>query len=510
MKFTRLSAALVTIVSVTTMACKTDLTGLNVNPNSPTTAPAGSLFTNATVTLMGRWNNTGGTLSGASLFAQHAAQVQYVEEDRGHLRATTIDGFNSGAYAGELEDYQKVQGIGKAGASVATWAPAAVMQSLDFQLLTDMWGDIPYSQALQGDVAGGSLRPVHDAQKDIYYGLLKTLTDASTALRAAPATDAGLGSADIIYKGDVTKWAKFANSLRARLALRMSKADPTKAATELTAAFAAGVMTSNSDNAQMAWPGDGVFDNPLATNFSTRDDHRISKTLLDTMNALADPRMKVYAQPTLWDPATKKPWAAGVTPQYVGLQNGLDNTTVAPFFNTTSRPGAMFYPGATSYGTFGTAAGKKTPSYLLTYAEVAFTQAECAERGLGGLSGAAAYYNAAVTSSMTQWGVSAADAAAYLASPGVAYKGGAAGLQQIGLQKWIALFTQSHEAWSEWRRTGNPATVKMGPSAYPDVPTIPRRYPYPSNELSVNAINLAAAIARQGPDLYTTRIWWDK
>jgi hypothetical protein len=192
------------------------------------------------------------------------------------------------------------------------------------------------------------------------------------------------------------------------------------------------------------------------------------------------------------------------------LQNGLDNVTVAPFFNTTSRMGTIFYPGATSYGTFGTSAGRKTPSYIATYAEAEFILAECAERGLGGASGAATHYNNAVTASITQWGGSAADAATYLAQPGVAYVAGATGLQQIGLQKWISLFTQSSEAWSEWRRTGNPNTVKMGPKAYPDVLTIPRRWLYPSNEQSVNAVNLAAAIARQGPDLYSTRMWWDK
>ena len=209
-------------------------------------------------------------------------------------------------------------------------------------------------------------------------------------------------------------------------------------------------MTSNSDIAAVAWPGDGIFDNPIATNFLTRDDHRVSKTLLDTMNTLKDPRVPIFAQP------------AKNTGLYTGLQNGLDVATAATFMNTTSRPGAIFYPGATSYGTFGTSAGRKTPSYIMTYAEVAFLQAECAERGLGGLSGAAAYYNAAVTASITQWGGTAAAAAAYLAQPGVAYVGGATGLQQIGLQKWIALFTQGTEAWAEWRRTGNPSNIVDG------------------------------------------------
>lgn len=519
MRHIRFSAGVVALVALTATACKTDLTPLNVNPNNPSTLtppPAGTLFTNATARTVSRFDGMTLTYNMGALFAHHIAQQQYPEEDRGHLREANIDGIYSDAYAGELENYQKVIGIGKAAGSANTWAPAAVMQSWGFQNLTDLWGDIPYSAALAGDVTGGTLTPVYDAQKDIYYGLLKTLTDASAALKAAPSTDAGLGSADIIFKGNNLNWQKLANSLRARMALRMLKADPAKSATELLAAFGAGVMTSNADIAAVAWPGDGIFDNPLADNFLGRDDHRVAKTLLDTMNALSDPRVPIYAQPDkcpsggtgiLFCDATH---AYTGPPVWTGLQNGLDVVTAGTFQNSTSRPGAIFYPGLTSYGTYGTTAGKKTPSYIMTYAEVAFLQAECAERGLGGLSGAAAYYNAGVTASMLQWGVSEAAAATYLAQPGVAYAGGATGLQQIGLQKWIALYTQGTEAWSEWRRTGNPSNIVMGPAAYADVLQVPRRIPYPSGELSVNAVNLAAAIARQGPDWYSTHMWWDK
>jgi Starch-binding associating with outer membrane len=497
MKRTRLAVA-VAAVALGAMACQTDLTSLNTNPNSPTEAPAAALFTNAVVTAVGRWVGAG-QLSGTELFAQHLAQVQYVEEDRGRLRTETIDGWFTNAYVSELEDFDKVVQQGKAGNSPNTWGPALVMQSWVFQNMTDFWGDIPYSEALKGD-AGGPLKPKYDPQKDIYYGLLKSLTDASAAMKTG-STDPALGNGDPIYKGDVAKWLKLTNSLRARMAMRIIKADPTKAATELTAAFAGpgGVMTSNADNAKLAWPGDGVYDNPWSGTFSTRDDHRVSKTLLDTLNALGDPRMKIFAQPTKSDPT-----------KYVGLQNGLDNVTVTPFFNTTSRVGAIFYPGSTVYGTFGTAAGKTTPSYIMTYAEVEFLKAEAAERSLGGQTGAAAHYAAGVRASILQWGGTDADADAYLAKPGVAYVAGATGLQQIGLQKWISMFAQGNEAWAEWRRTGNPATVKMGPKAYPDVPEIPRRIPYPSNEQTVNAASRADAVTRQGPDTYLTRIWWDK
>ena len=498
MKFTRLSVALLSVACVAASACSTDLTGLNKNPNSPTTAPATTLFTNATAVTIGRYNGSFQTLSMTSLFAEHIAQVQYVEEDRGRIRTETIDGLFSASYTAELEDFEKVAAIGTEKGSPNTVGPARVMQTWVFQNMTDLWGDIPYSEALKGDL-GGPQKPKYDAQQDIYTGMLAALTAATAGMDPA-SSDAGLGNADPIFHGDIAKWQKFSNSLRARMALRIIKADPAKAATELTAAFAAtgGVMTSNADNAQLAWPGDGVFDNPWATNFATRDDHRMSKTLMDEMLSRSDPRIPIYAQPTKNDPTV-----------YAGLQNGLDNVLVVPFFNTTSRPGAVFYPGATSYGTYGTSAGKKTPSNLMTYAEVEFIKAEAAFLGIGGQSGAAAHYNAGVTASILQWGGTQAQADAYLAQASVAYSA-ATGPQQIGVQKWIALFTQGSEAWSNWRRTGFPASVVIGPQHYPEVTGIPRRLPYPSNEQSVNAVNLAAAVVAMGGDTYNTRMWWDK
>ncbi|HKS07843.1 MAG TPA: SusD/RagB family nutrient-binding outer membrane lipoprotein [Gemmatimonadaceae bacterium] len=501
MTFNRLKIALLAVGAISVTACETDLTDINTNPNSPTTAPATTLFTNATVTTMGRFNGSFQTLSMTSLFAHHVAQVQYVEEDRGRIRPETIDALFLGVYTSELEDYEKVVALGTAANSPNTVGPARVMQSWVFQNITDLWGDIPFTEALKGDI-GGPMKPAYDPQEDIYDSLLVRLTEAGATMNPA-STDAGLGSADPIYGGDVAQWRKFANVLRARMAMRMQKVDQAKASAELTAAFAApgGLFTSNADNAVLAWPGDGIFNNPWANNFSGRDDHRMAKTLIDTLLAFNDPRLPIYAQPTQANPLV-----------YAGLPNGMDNTTVPPFFNTTSRPGAIFYPGATTYGTFGTSAGNAYPSNILTYAELCFIQAEAAERSIGGLApgAAAGFYNAGVTASIEQWGGSPAAATTYLGQAGVTYVGGAAGLQQIHLQKWIALFTQGSEAWSNWRRTGHPSTIVAGPSAYPEGIPLARRLPYPGSEQSVNAEALAAAIARQGADTYATRMWWDQ
>lgn len=485
------------------------LTDLNNNPNSPTDAPAGPVFTQAAINTAGRWVGNGYDLRGTEWVAQHLAEVQYPDEDDyKRLQADQTSGFFTNPYSTELENLQKVVDKGKAANDPGIYGPALVLQAYGFSFLTNTWGDVPFSQALQGDQSGGTLTPAYDPQQGIYTGLFKMLDDASKALATASNS---LGSADPIYGGDPAAWAKFANSLRARLAMQVVNVDPALASTQLQAAFTDpnGVFTSNNDAAAIRWPGDGVFNNPWSGNFATRDDHRMSQTLMNPMLADNDPRVPVYAQQTVNDTIV-----SATMPNYAGMPNGLTQATASVYFNDTSRPGVIFYPGATTYGTFGDGSGKSTPTYLMTYAEVAFIQAEAAERSLGGLTPAqaAGFYDAGIQASMDQWGVAGADALAYIAQPAIAYQGGSgnsvAGLTQIDMQEWIALYGDGGQAWALWRRTCVPATLKPGP--YAIINTVPRRFEYSTADQQVNADAIAAAVARQGADNFTTSMWWDK
>jgi len=476
-----------------------DITKVNENPNSPTDAPAGAVFTSGVINGVGRflgWFYTGRV---TELLAQHLAQAQYPDEDQyKRLEGGDTQGVFNTPYTSELEDLQKVVDAGTENERPAIYAPALAMQALFFQYLTDSWGDIPYSEALKGDDEERILSPKYDAQKDIYAGLLASLTKVATDL-ATPGT-VTLGSADPLYGGSPAAWQRFANTLHARVALRLINADPTTAASELQKALTGpgGVFRSNADNAVMRWPGDGVFDNGWAVNFKTRDDHRLSRTLMDIMLALNDPRVPIYAQPTTADPT-----------KYTGMPNGLRADSANKWLNIASRVGERFFPGATTYGTFG-GAGASEPSFVLTYAELMFIKAEAAQRGIAGLTAgqAAGFYRDAVTASLEQWGVGSAAITAYLANPNVGYKGGVDGLKQIAVQKWIALFTDGGNAWAEWRRTCQPATLVAGPAAV--VNFIPRRLKYSTTETTANPDNLAAAVARQGPDNFGTRMYWDK
>ena len=488
-------------LAVGAAACNNDkITNINQNPNSPEDVPATTLFTAASRNAVDRWLGSNYNQREASFVAQHMAEQQYPDEDRYARLGASNTSFNfTGAYPTELENFKKVYLKGVAAKDPGVWAPASVLTTWDYSYLTNTFGDIPYFQALSGDSLGGTTTPTYDSQKNIYADFFTKLDAASKALTGAQAS---LGKADPIYGGDPAGWQRFANSLRARLAITLANVDPATAGTQIQAALAApgGVITTNSQNANFSWPGDGVYNNGWSDFFKTRDDNRMSKTLIDIMNANGDPRTGVYAQPL-----------PGTTNTYAGMPNGLTAASAGKYANLASRVGAALFPGATAYGTFG-GSGASFPSFIMTAAEVNFIEAEAAARGLGGLNAGQAqgFYNAAIAASMQQWGVTDQSAiTAFLAGPNVAYKGGVAGLTQIAVQKWIALFTDGGQAWTEWRRTCQPATIKPGPGAVNS--TVPRRFMYSPTEYAVNgdAVKAAATSLGTNGDSFNGRMYWD-
>lgn len=509
--FLSLGAAL----AMSATACDADkVTEANNNPNDPTNAPSGTLFTNAVRNGVGRWlDGVGGTRYG--FLPQHLAQVQYPDDDQylaARLGAAATSNLFNFSYNVELQDLALVRDRGQDSNEPGLWGPAEVLSQWEFGVLTDVFGDVPYSETFDVTID----RPAYDAQSAVYTGIFTQLDAASDALASASNE---LGDGDPIYGGDPASWRRFANSLRLRHAMRLTNVatEAARVNTEVTEAVAAGeggLILTNAQNAQLEWPGDGIYDNPWATNFKTRDDHRVSVRLMTYMQSLNDPRVSILAMPaedpSVADARTLRYCPGGGATCYVGLMNALTQETAAPLLPNTSRPGEIFYPGATAYGVFG-GAGGSYPSYLMTAAEVEFLLAEAAERGIGGVTNAAQHYINGITRHMELLGVPATEIATYLAQPGVVYVPGAAGLVQIAEQKWIALFTDPIQAWSEVRRTCQPAIVEPGPEARFD--TIPRRLQYSTTDRSVNRANYDVAVMRQwnsaGGDVMTNRVWWD-
>jgi hypothetical protein len=275
------------------------------------------------------------------------------------------------------------------------------------------------------------------------------------------------------------------NALRLRIALRIADQAPDKAKA-VVAAIAAegGTYLASGDDANFVYL-DSPNQNPVSNTFDTRDDYRISKSMTDRLYAYNDPRLPIYA---------KKPTDASVT-TYVGIPNGLSATDANSLgLARTSRPGTWF-------------SAPHAPAVFLSYSESLFDRAEAAARGFSS-EDAADLYKQAIGASWTTYGLSTATLDAYVAQPSVAYNA-ADFRKSIGEQKWIALFGQGLEAFAEWRRLDYP---KLQPAAASVLATgqIPVRFFYPGTEQSLNGANYKTAVAHQGADNLTTKLWFDK
>ncbi len=360
---------------------------------------------------------------------------------------------------------------------------ARIWRAWLYHRASDYWGDIPYREA--GKAFDNDIRtPKYDTQEFIYKDLIKELKEASAGLDD---TKAKFTASDILYKGDLTKWRKFANSLRLRLALRMSKADPATAQREVTEVMAQNqFMVSDADNALMQTQVAGQFinRNPLAILFNF-DEFRISKTMTDLLKSLNDPRLTIYAAPV-----------DNVTPaKYEGLINGLNASQLGQPQNAKAQFSKM---GATIRQ-------EGAPIDVMTYAEVSLLKAEAVLKGWG-TGNANTFYEDGIRSSLSRRGVAAAAISTYLLQPNVVYNNT---LERIITQKWLALFPNGFEAWAEWRRTGFPALLQI-PNLGDTNGTVPRRVIYPPTEANLNAAAYQEAVARQGADRMTTRVWWDR
>jgi hypothetical protein len=485
------------------MACNNDkLTQVNVNPYQPEKVQSQTLFTNATLSAMQNLRSSTFEHGLGALWVQHYAEIQYAEADVNNPRGSTVEAFWNTLYSGALQDYTQI--LTQSASSPSIVGPTLTMRAFLVEEMTDLWGDIPFTEASKGSA---NLTPKYDPQQVIYDSLFASLTQAASITNG---TGDVLLAADPVYGQDnqsateqAAQWVKLANSLHARAALRISQADANKSKAELIKALAGPVMTSNADNAFITYPG-GTIANPLCTNWSgcagTRDDQRISQRFVDTLKVTGDPRLAKYAAPTV------NSQAAGATPcdsTYRGFPNGISEAGKASLPKNTCT-GKTMGLGDFSRPTL-TIRGQTSPSYIMTYSELLFIRAEAVQRGW--IAGdAKALYEAAITASMEQWGVAAGDIAAYLAKPSVVYNPANA-MKQIAYEKWVSLFNLENEAYAEWRRLDYPV-LKPGPNAITNF--VPTRLPYPAIESSLNNANLTAASTAQGNVDINGKVWWDK
>ncbi len=364
---------------------------------------------------------------------------------------------------------------------------ALVMRSWVFSLLTDLFGPVPYSQALKTKGEEEVLKPAYDAMPVVYEGVINDL-DQAVALLAQDAAPIGGdilfrdGSTPVANSADqaeqISRWIKFANSLQLKLLNRASSAPSFSIdiAAKMTEVAQRPIFTSNEDFAYLAHsatrPSNNEW-NEVVVN-GGRDDWRASATLVDALNELNDPRVTVFFDPT----------PEGV---YAGMPNGLPDALALEFTAKASFIGASMREAT-------------TPSVIMSYAELQFVLAEAALRG--DVAGdPKAYLDEAIDASFGQFGLETPDG--YLA-------GQAATLENIMFQKWIALYGQGIEAWTEYRRTGLPDIMRTDPNAaLLNEGVLPTRLTYPQTEYSLNREKIQEGLGLLGgDDNMRTKLWW--
>ncbi len=473
---------LVLVASFTT--CTDKFEEFNTDVKNPAIVKGESLFSNAERLLARAISSTNVNLNIFKLMAQYWTECTYIDEANYDLVNRSIpDNVFEQYYQGVLKDLQEAAilidaALPDAGEDVATHEAEqtnklAIIELLNvyaFQNLVDIFGDIPYTEALDIE----KISPMYDDAATI-YGDLITRIDA--ALGDMDDSEASFGSADLIYNGDVEHWRKFGNSLKLKIAITMADANASLAKSTAEAAVTGGVFTSNDDNALFPFLS-ATHTNPIYEDLvqSGRNDFVPANTIVDIMNDLADPRRPYYF--------------TTIGGNYLGGSYGYES----PYSLYSHIPDEIAAP--------------NFPGILMTYDEVLFYMAEAAQRDFSVGNNVGALYGDAIKASILFWGGTETEANNYVASPDVHYAT-APGTwrEKIGTQAWIAFYTRGLEGYTIWRRMDYPI-FNIG-SLITTYDEIPIRFPYPVSEQTLNKASYTAAASAIGGDLISTPVFWD-
>jgi hypothetical protein len=421
-------------------------------------------------------------------YAQHWTQAgaanQYCELEQYQMTSSTYDTrVWAEFYAGALNDFKYVADQGNASGNANYAAIGAIMQAYTFQVVTDAWGDVPFTSAL------GSLEvlnPEYQSQEAIYAGLITMLDEAIAKIDEAGQVP---GQDDLIFGGDMALWRKFANTLKLKIYLRQAYVKPEVARTGIQALYAAGAQfLETGETAAVPFTDQTQNRNPFfqtQVTFRGGVDVVASNTALDLLQQTDDARIEhFYAQAE----------SGANKGNFVGIDQGVECTP--------ARAGQQ----AINYSKPGPAVASATTAIpLISAAESYFLQAEAVARGWGSGATARSLYELGIRASFDYLGEDDAAATALLQQPGVAYTGGTeeAQVEQIITQKWLSFNgTQGFEAWTEYRRTGYPSFIEPSAASTLGASLLPKRLIYPNSEATRN---------QNYPGLkeVSVPVWWD-
>ncbi len=464
-------------------ACKKDFEKMNTNPNSATTVPASNVLGSSELSSMY-------TLFGTRLDCYYAgAYAGYIGAPDYEYRVDINNGMWINMYTTMTYAVDAMR-LAKIDSNNNLYAAALTFKAYNAQKTTDMWGDIPYSEAFQ--LEKGVLYPKYDKQQDVYNAILAELKTAASLFDVAGKP---LGAGDFFLKGDIAKWQKLCNSLRLRVAIRMSSADSTKAAIVIKEVLENPtqypIMTDNKDNAYWYFPGttpdEEIWYESMGTvnGVPKTTGWRLQQPIIDALQNNNDPRLSIYADKNSWGRYNGHKF--GPNEKSDTMNNNFNRSNIGDRFMNDPKG---FVP-------------------YMNCAEVYFCLAEAYQRGL--VTGdARAAYESGISKSCEESGkIAATDITTFLANPKVVWGGATTtNLQKIALQKWICLFKQSIEGWSEARRTDVPLLTDITINYAASHNRPPFRMAYADEEKTLNTSFPFNVVEKD--IFYGTQVWWDK
>ncbi|MDJ1483724.1 SusD/RagB family nutrient-binding outer membrane lipoprotein [Cytophagaceae bacterium YF14B1] len=541
MKRTLIAFSLLIGIGLLQMSCSKNFDDINTDPNKATESSfdpqlllPSSQFTyanstygyNSGILFQSMWVQIlASTSTGGANYYSNGDKYRISSNTNSYVQSIWREAYKAASYAYEMERQTKNNPLYPNVSKIAV-----IMQIQSIATISDVYGNVPYSQALKAKE--GFFTPKYDSQETLYKSMLSKLDSVVSKLDIAgekPAYDA------FPYEGDIAKWKKYGYSLMLKLAMRLVKADPATAKTYAEKAVAGGVFTSVEDDAYVKGDNPNGYNNGNADAFNVTADLyevRWSKTFIDYLKATDDIRLsKVSEVPANGLHANQRNADGNSDPAIqFGLPNGYDlNGGATDLTKRADYPGstpAVITPKDTTdqpavLGKYSRPtpvySDRSGPLFVLTYAEVALLLAEAAERGYSVGGTAADFYKKGVSAgiqSLAKFGT----AATITASAADAYAdahplNSGTALQQINEQYWVVNGTLMNfvEAWSNWRRSGYPVLVPVNYTGNFSNSTIPRREPYPSNEATQNPQSYQDAVkSLTGGDTWTTRVWWDQ
>ncbi len=467
-----------------TLGCSDDFENINTNPNAPTDVEA-SLLLRQVIYNYGEEMSYEGFVAG-NLLGQHLTALDFNLFDRHALKSPQLGGDPWPVFYRNLRDNEIILNKSRSNPASAVYeGPALILKAYMTGALTDLFGDVPYSEAFNG--SNGNVTPVYDLQENIYQqenGILDNLDKGIAAIQSYNGSIALEG--DLLFNGDLNGWIRFANSLKIKYLMRIS--DKIDVSNELqTVIDDNNYISDNSQNAVFNFT-DGEPNNFRLARLRAGDFNNfvMSETAEEILTSLNDDRINILYRP--FANAT----AGGE--QFEGLINGIDASQTTISLSDYSLAGTIFREET----------GMLDANYMTAW-ETNLWIAEAAQKGI--INGNAKdFYDLGVTQAFEYWNTPLSSD--YLTNEAAYNQNGNDPIEQIITQKWIASMINGYEGWIEYRRTGFPqlndvqASLNMG--------LIPVRLPYPAEEAALNADNYNEAASATNDNSINVPVWWDE